>query len=119
MPAVFRLVHLLLLEEVDRRGPVVALQDLSAALADSLRRAGLVDPHVVDPDGVEAAAAARWSDVVWLTHDLEDWALVELHRTIAPVLGRPSAGGLPVVAGVSLTATGDALLRRTGTARET
>jgi hypothetical protein len=106
VPTSFRLVHLLLLEEVGRRGPVVALQDLSAPLAGRLQQAGLVD----------AAPAARWSDVVWLAHDMEDWALVDLHRVPSIVLGA-APGPHPVAAGISLSPTGEALLRRTRSAQ--
>lgn len=106
LPTSFRLAHLLLLREIAdvavRLGEdVVSLQEAGAGFSGHLRSGRLL-PDVVRP---------CWSDVVWLAHDLEDWELVDLHRTHARLLTARSRREHPVVAGVSVSPRGETVLR--------
>jgi hypothetical protein len=106
IPTAFRLAHLLLLRETASlaAGPdedVVSLQEVAAGLTERLRSNRML------------AAGVRpcWGDTVWLVHDLEDWDLVLLHRVLAQPLTARSRREHPVVAGVSLTQRGAAVVR--------
>ena len=106
IPTSFRMAHLLLLAEARAVGDllgtdVVSLQEVGARVAAELGRQDLLGDRV----------EARWGDVGWLVHDLEDWDLMVLHRALARPLTARSRGEHPVVAGVSLSRRGETVLR--------
>jgi NADH dehydrogenase len=97
LPGVFRLAHLVALRAVR----VAADAGPAEVLAAETRFVELLDREDVGDEG-----PARWRDLGWLLHDLEDWDLVELHRSVATPASPGPPGVEQHVAAISLTDRG-------------